>query len=100
MDPYTGSGGDAGATFPEETAMSRFIGIVFIYAAMVLGCSGVGLFMLIAPARFGNLLYDSFQLFPQVRPGDWGKKLVVRLLGVALIAFAVRFIVRIVQLAQ
>ena len=77
--------------------MSRFIGIVFIYAAVVLACSGVGLFMVIAPARFGNLIYENFQVFPQVRPGDWGKKLFLRLLGAGLVAFAVRFISRIVE---
>ena len=49
--------------------MSRVPGIVAIYAVMVIACGGVGLFMLIAPARFGNLVYESFMLFPQVRPG-------------------------------
>jgi hypothetical protein len=77
--------------------MSRFIGIVIIYAVMVIGCGGVGLFMLIAPARIGNLISDSFQIFPQVRPRDWGKKLLLRVLGMALLAFAVRFILRIAQ---
>jgi len=80
--------------------MGRILGIVFIYVAMVLACCGVGLFMLIAPARFGNLVYESFQLFPQVRPADWGKKLVLRVGGIGLIAFAVRFIWRTVQMAQ
>jgi hypothetical protein len=77
--------------------MSRFIGIVFIYVAMVLACAGVGLFMIVAPLRFGNLICESFQLFPEVRPGDWGKKLFLRLLGVGPLAFAARFILRIVQ---
>jgi hypothetical protein len=78
--------------------MSRFIGAVFIYVAMVLACSGVGLFMLIAPARFGNLVDESFQLFPEVRPGDWGKKLLLRLLGIGLLAFAIRFMLRILAI--
>jgi hypothetical protein len=77
--------------------MSRLLGIVFIYVAMVLACTGVGLFMIVAPLRFGNLICESFQLFPEVRPGDWGKKLFLRLLGVGLLAFAVRFILRIIQ---
>ena len=77
--------------------MSRFIGVVVIYVAMVVACTGVGLFMLIAPQRFGNLICESFQLFPEVRPGDWGKKLFLRLLGVGLLAFAARFVLRIVQ---
>jgi hypothetical protein len=74
--------------------MSRLLGIVFIYVAMVLAWSGVGLFMLIAPARFGSLVHDNFYLFPEVNPGDWGKKLFLRLLGVGLLAFAIRLIVR------
>jgi len=77
--------------------MSRFIGALFVYVAMVLACAGVGLFMLIAPTRFGNLIDESFQLFPEVRPGDWGKKLFLRLVGIGLIAFAIRFILRIIQ---
>ena len=75
--------------------MSRLLGIVFIYAAMMLAWTGVGLFMLVAPARFGNLVHDNLQLFPEVNPGDWGKKLFLRLLGVGLLAFAFRLIVRI-----
>lgn len=78
--------------------MSRVLGIVAIYAVMVIACGGVGVFMLIAPARFGNLIYESFLLFPQVRPGDWGKKLFLRVVGAGLLAFAVRFVLRIFQL--
>ena len=74
--------------------MSRLLGVVFVYATMILAWSGIGLFMLIAPARFGNLVRESFLLFPEVKPGDWGKKLIVRLLGVGLLAFAIRFILR------
>jgi len=80
--------------------MSRLLGIVFIYAAMILAWTGVGLFMLIAPVRFGNLVHDSLQLFPEVNSGDWGKKLILRLLGIGLLAFAVRLIVRIVHEAS
>ena len=74
--------------------MNRLLGIAFLYLAMMLGWIGVGLFMLFAPARFGNLIHDSLMLFPKVRPDDWGKKLFVRLLGIGLIAFAIRFVLR------
>jgi hypothetical protein len=77
--------------------MSRLLGILIIYGVMVVGCGGVGLFMIVAPARIGNLISDSFQLFPQVHPRDWGKKLFLRVLGIALLAFAVRFVLRAVQ---
>jgi hypothetical protein len=77
--------------------MSRLLGVVFVYVAMILAWSGVGLFMLIAPARFGNLVHESLQLFPEVNPGDWGKKLFLRLAGIGLLVFAIRLILRIAQ---
>jgi hypothetical protein len=77
-----------------EDTMNRLLGIAFLYLAMMLGWIGVGLFMLVAPARFGNLVHDSLLLFPEVRPGDWGKKTIVRILGIGLIAFAIRFVLR------
>ena len=67
---------------------------------MMLAWTGAGLFMLIASTRFGNLVHDNLYLFPEVTPGDWGKKLVLRLLGMGLLAFAVRLIVRIAQQAN
>jgi hypothetical protein len=75
--------------------MSRLLGVVFIYAAMILAWTGVGLFMIVAPVRFGNLVHDNLQLFPEVNRGDWGKKLFLRLLGIGLLAFAIRLIIRI-----
>jgi hypothetical protein len=74
--------------------MTRLLGIAFVYLVMMAGWMGVGLFMLVAPARFGNLVHDSLMLFPEVRPGDWGKKMFVRIVGFGLIAFAIRFAVR------
>jgi hypothetical protein len=74
--------------------MSRLIGVVFVYVAMMLAAGGAGLFMLTAPARFGNLLNRSLYLFPEVDPGDWGKKLFLRLLGIGLLAFDIRTILR------
>lgn len=76
--------------------MTRLLGIVALYLVMILGWIGVGLFMLIAPDRFGNLVHDSLMLFPEVRPGDWGKKMFVRIVGMGLIAFAIRFAVRLI----
>jgi hypothetical protein len=68
--------------------MSRLLGIVAIYAVMFLAWTVAGLFMIIAPVRFGNLVNDSFGLFPHVESGDWGKKLILRLAGCGLLAFA------------
>jgi len=74
--------------------MSRLLGVVFIYAAMFAAWTAAGLFMLLAPARFGNLLHESLRLFPEVHRGDWGKKLAVRLVGAGLLCFAIRFALR------
>lgn len=80
--------------------MSRLLGIFFVYGAMMPAWICVGLFMLIAPVRFGNLVHESLQLFPEVNPADWGKKLFLRLLGIGLFAFAVRLLVRIAHQAN
>ena len=75
--------------------MSRLLGVVFIYLAMLVAWTAAGAFMLLAPVRFGNLIHDSLNLFPEVHRGDWGKKLVVRLAGAGLLGFAVLFALRI-----
>jgi hypothetical protein len=67
---------------------------------MFLGWTGVGLFMIFAPARFGNLVHESFGLFPYVKDGDWGKKLGLRIVGTGFLTFAIRFALGIVALAQ
>jgi hypothetical protein len=58
---------------------------------MFLGWTGVGLFMLLAPGRFGNLLHHNVGVFPEVQKSDWGRKLFVRLIGAGFLAFAVHF---------
>ena len=78
--------------------MSRLLGIVGIYVLMFFAWTAAGLFMLLAPVRFGNLVHDSFGLYPQVRGGDWGKKLILRLLGLGLLGFAANFALRVASL--
>lgn len=80
--------------------MTRLLGVLVLYLCMFLAWSGVGLFMLIAPVRFGNLVHESLQLFPQVGVNDRGKKLFLRLAGTGLLAFAARFAFGVVQLMQ
>ena len=71
--------------------MTRLLGPLLIYAVMFLGWTCVGLFMLLAPGRFGNLLHHNVGAFPEVQKTDWGKKLFVRLIGAGFLAFAVHF---------
>ncbi len=71
--------------------MIRALGVVLVYLVMLGAWVAVGLFLVIAPARFGNLVNESFGIFPEVRERDWGKKLFLRLVGLGLLAFAARF---------
>lgn len=61
---------------------------------------GLGLFIMLAPRRFGNLVNESFGILPAVGPGDWGKKLFLRLVALGLLAFAARFLWGIRQLLR
>jgi len=80
--------------------MTRLLGIVFIYVLMFLAWTGAGIFLLFAPVRAGNLIHESFGLFPEVRRADRGKKLILQLAGLGVLAFAARFALRIAQLAS
>ena len=78
--------------------MLRALGIVLVYFVMLLAWLAAGLFLIIAPRRVGNLINESFGLFPAVDVRDWGKKLFLRLVGLGLLAFAARFVWGIRQL--
>ena len=80
--------------------MSRVLGIVAVYVLMFLAWVAAGLFMLLAPGQFGNLVHESFGLYPQVRRNDWGKKLILRLVGIGLLGFAAHFALRIAFLIK
>jgi hypothetical protein len=80
--------------------VTRLLGPVLIYAVMFLGWTGVGLFMLLAPGRFGNLLHHNVGVFPEVQKADWGKKLFVRLVGAGFLAFATHFAFGVAELVQ
>jgi hypothetical protein len=79
--------------------MSRVLGIVAVYALMFIAWTVTGLFMLFAPERCGNLIHDSFGLYPEVRRADWGKKLILRTAGICLLDFATHFALRIAALS-
>jgi len=79
--------------------MGRAMVLVVIYLAVVCCWVGVGLFIAMAPRRFGNLVNESYGLFPEVGPRDWGKALFLRLVGIGLLAFAARFIRKLLHIA-
>jgi hypothetical protein len=78
--------------------MTRFVGIAALYLLMFCAWAALGFFLLFMPARAGNLINESFGLFPAVGPGDWGKKLILRIAGAGLLAFAGRFALGIMRL--
>ncbi|MGD1068955.1 MAG: hypothetical protein ABSB15_02355 [Bryobacteraceae bacterium] len=79
------------AGYPHEPS----VGVVAVYVLMFLAWLAAGLFMLFASAQFGNLVHDSFGLWPGVHRDDWGKKLILRLIGVGLRGVAGRFALRV-----
>jgi hypothetical protein len=72
--------------------MTRFVGIAGLYALMVLAWIAAGAFLLFMPMRAGNLIHDSFGLFPEVHPKDHAKKTLLRIAGIGLLAFAANFL--------
>jgi hypothetical protein len=80
--------------------VTRLLGPILVYAVMFLGWTGVGMFMLLAPTRFGNLLHHEVGAFPEVHKADWAKKLFVRLVGAGFLAFAVHFALGIANLVR
>jgi hypothetical protein len=80
--------------------VTRLLGPFLIYVVMFLAWTGVGLFMLLAPGRFGNFLHLNVGVFPEVQKADWGKKLFVRLVGAGLLAFAAHFALGVADLIR
>jgi hypothetical protein len=80
--------------------MSRLLGIAAVYLAMFFAWIAVGLFMLLAPERFGNLIHDSFGLYPEVSRKDWGRKLILRIIGIGLLGFAAHLAIRVATLIR
>ncbi len=72
--------------------MLRALGAVLVYFMMLGAWITIGVYIVAAPRRFGNLLNEHFGVFPEVGARDWGKKLFLRLVGLGLLAFAARFL--------
>lgn len=78
--------------------MSRLLGPLLIYVVMFLGWTSVGLYMLVAPGRFGNFIHHNVGAFPEVHKADWGRKLLLRLVGAGFLAFAIHFALNVADL--
>jgi hypothetical protein len=86
--------------FLNRLSMRGLLILFLVYVVMFLGWTGVGLLMLLAPARFSRLVHDNAGVFPQFGSSDWGKKLIVRLIGGGLLAFASWFAIRVADLIR
>lgn len=80
--------------------MRAILFLLLIYVVMFLGWTGVGLLMLIAPVRFSRVVQDNAGVLSEFASGEWGKKLLVRLGGLGLLAFASWFAMRVADLAR
>jgi hypothetical protein len=56
--------------------------------------------MILKPVRFAHFIHENFVLLPEIGQGDTGWKLVIRLGGAGLFAFAVRFVWKAAQLLR
>jgi len=74
--------------------------LLLLYVVMFLGWTGVGLLMLLAPVRFSKLVQDNAGVLPEFGSSDWGKKLIVRVIGAGLLVFACRFAIRVADLVR
>ncbi len=77
--------------------ISRLLVIAVLYAAMFLSWICVGMFMLLAPARFIRFCSDNVFALGESQPREAGRWL-VRAIGAGLVAFAIRFALRIAEL--
>lgn len=84
--------GDPAAGGERMIDMGRAVGVAVIVAVMVFMWIGVGLLMLVAPARFAKIVDENFALLPEV--GRVGQ-LILRGVGAGLVGFAILFVIRI-----
>jgi hypothetical protein len=68
--------------------MTHFFKPAAPYIVLFVGWACAGLFMLVSPIRFGNLLHGCFEFFPEVKQSDYTWKLTFRVLGAATLGFA------------
>lgn len=62
---------------------------LLFYVIMSTVPCGLGLSLVFAPTRAGNFLNEVFALFPEVRRGEWTKRVLYQVFGVGLIAVSV-----------
>ena len=78
----------------------RILAGVVLYLILPVIWLSLGTFMILTPVRFAHFIHENFVLLPPISQRDRGWKLVIRLGGAALFAFAVRFVWKAAQLLR
>jgi hypothetical protein len=76
----------------------RILAGILLYVVLPVAWLSLGAFMLLAPVRFAYFIHENFVLLPRIGPRDHGWKLLIRVMGAGLLAFAVRFVWKAVEL--
>ncbi|MGA2184780.1 MAG: hypothetical protein ABSH47_17305 [Bryobacteraceae bacterium] len=76
----------------------RILAGILLYLVLPVIWVSLGTFMVLAPVRFARFIHENFVLLPQIGPRDTGWKLLIRVIGAGLLAFAVRFVWKAAQL--
>ena len=78
----------------------RILAGILLYLVLPVIWLSLGTVMLLKPVRFAHFIHENFVLLPEIGQGDTGWKLVIRLGGAGLFAFAVRFVWKAAQLLR
>lgn len=70
----------------------RILAGILLYLILPAIWLSLGAFMLAAPVRFAHFVHENFVLLPLIGPRDRGWKILIRIGGAGFLAFAVRFI--------
>jgi hypothetical protein len=70
----------------------RILAGVLLYLVLPIIWLSLGAYMLLAPVRFAHFIHENFVLLPQISQRDSGWKLLIRVAGAGLLAFAVHFV--------
>jgi len=76
----------------------RILAGVVLYLVLPVLWLSLGAAMVLTPVRFAHFVNENFVLLPRIGPRDTGWKLAIRVVGAGLLAFAVRFVWKAVEL--
>jgi hypothetical protein len=75
----------------------RIVAGIVLYLVLPIIWLALGAVMMFTPVRFAHFIHENFVLLPEIGQRDSGWKLLIRVAGAALFAFAVRFVWKALQ---